>query len=326
MPDAAQLGLIQLMMIVASGAAWWWIVSRWRAGRSAVEIEPTRELPWDIGDVLFILAIFLATNILAAHWLLERESADENTTLAEVEGSSLAETPGDSEDEESSDEAEATSEHPVIQLLANADSAEVLVLAFFVVAIAAPLWEEFLFRLILLGWLAKMERRIRRRIGGHWPYGLVALFVTSLFFAMMHFRSESKPMDTDDLVGILQVTGIANCASLVIGVLFLRARYQVTWQQLGYSSRRLGHDMAVAVVGFFAIVTPLLFLQLALRLLLPGGFAPDPIPLFVLAMVFGYLYLRTGRITSCILLHVALNTFSLASALAYIHLQSGVAQ
>jgi len=316
MSDTLQIGLVELLMIGGSCAAWWWLIGGWRRGRPAVKIELTREPPWDVADVLFVLAIYVVTNIVAAHWLLDgSESEGFGATSVEVVAS---------ESEEQGGATKPTSEHPVIQLLYHADNAKILLLAFFVVAIAAPLWEEFLFRLMLLGWLAKLERRLRRRVRARWPYGLGALLVTSVLFAMMHFRADGKPMDVGKLVAALQVTGIANCASLAISVVFLRARHQVSCAQLGFSSMRFGYDLRVAAVGFFAIAIPLLFLQYSLKLLLPSGFAPDPIPLFVLAIVFGYLYLRTGRITSCVLLHIALNTFSLLSALAFIYMQNNL--
>ena len=41
------------------------------------------------------------------------------------------------------------------------------------------------------------------------------------------------------------------------------------------------------------------------------GHGPDPIPLFVLALILGYVYQRTHRIVPCIVLHMLFNAFSL---------------
>ena len=38
--------------------------------------------------------------------------------------------------------------------------------------------------------------------------------------------------------------------------------------------------------------------------------APDPIPLFFLALTLGYLYRRTHRIAPCVFLHMAFNATS----------------
>jgi membrane protease YdiL (CAAX protease family) len=46
------------------------------------------------------------------------------------------------------------------------------------------------------------------------------------------------------------------------------------------------------------------------------GHGPDPIPLFVLALILGYLYQQTHRLWPCIVLHMCLNAASLAMLLA----------
>jgi membrane protease YdiL (CAAX protease family) len=41
------------------------------------------------------------------------------------------------------------------------------------------------------------------------------------------------------------------------------------------------------------------------------GYGPEPIPLFLLALVLGFLYQRTHRIIPCIVTHSLFNLFSM---------------
>jgi membrane protease YdiL (CAAX protease family) len=42
------------------------------------------------------------------------------------------------------------------------------------------------------------------------------------------------------------------------------------------------------------------------------GYGPEPVPLFLLALIFGYMYYRTHRIVPCIVAHAMFNAFSMA--------------
>lgn len=48
------------------------------------------------------------------------------------------------------------------------------------------------------------------------------------------------------------------------------------------------------------------------------GHGPDPIPLFVLAVMLGYIYQRTHRIVPCIIVHMLFNAFSLTMLMTLI--------
>jgi membrane protease YdiL (CAAX protease family) len=41
------------------------------------------------------------------------------------------------------------------------------------------------------------------------------------------------------------------------------------------------------------------------------GFGPDPVALFVLALILGFLYQRTHRIVPCIVVHALFNALNL---------------
>jgi membrane protease YdiL (CAAX protease family) len=41
------------------------------------------------------------------------------------------------------------------------------------------------------------------------------------------------------------------------------------------------------------------------------GYGPEPVPLFFLALILGYLYYRTHRIVPCIVAHAVFNAFTM---------------
>ena len=80
---------------------------------------------------------------------------------------------------------------------------------------------------------------------------------------------------------------------------------------MGFSSEKFFSDIPLGFIAFFAIAAPIYSIQLTAQYLVPQKYAPDPIPLFFLAIVFGYLYHRTQRITASIVLHMMLNLVSM---------------
>ena len=79
---------------------------------------------------------------------------------------------------------------------------------------------------------------------------------------------------------------------------------------MGWRPRKLATDAKLAILALVAIVPPLLLLQRGLLSAIDRfgvTIAPDPVPLFFLRVVFGYLYQRTHRIAPSLLLHAAFN-------------------
>jgi membrane protease YdiL (CAAX protease family) len=121
------------------------------------------------------------------------------------------------------------SEHPLITSI-KANPA-LLPVAAVLAVLFAPLLEEFLFRVVLQGWLEKAERSLRRRSPKtfSWPRGVLPVLASSLAFAAAH----------------------------------------------------VGHGA-------------------------------DPVPLFLLALVLGYLYRQTHRLWPSLVLHMTLNALTTA--------------
>jgi membrane protease YdiL (CAAX protease family) len=119
--------------------------------------------------------------------------------------------------------------HPLIRVLQLRGDELALLAAALQAVVVAPVFEEFIFRLLLQGWLEKVERRWRwARYGDIAVTGRWAIAGSSALFALAH----------------------------------------------------VGH-------GF------------------------DPIPLFVLALILGYVYRQTHRVAPCVVLHMLFNGFTL---------------
>ncbi|MDG2207879.1 MAG: CPBP family intramembrane metalloprotease, partial [Pirellulales bacterium] len=135
--------------------------------------------------------------------------------------------------------------HPIEKMMLSNPSTGVLFWAFCTAVIAAPLVEEFLFRVILQGWLEKAFVRTKR-------------------FAEAQTAGE-----------------------------------EVTEEQLSSQSPNTTFMWQPIVLSSITFALP------------HAGHGPDPIPLFFLAMVLGYLYAKTHRILPGIVVHMALNGTSM---------------
>jgi membrane protease YdiL (CAAX protease family) len=133
------------------------------------------------------------------------------------------------------------SEHPLIELLSEQPNITNLMVSIGLAVLVAPFIEEFVFRVLLQGWLETKEEqwaRLYPAVFGRIPRGAIAVTTSALAFALLH------------------------------------------------SSQ-----------------------------------GPDPVALFPLALVFGYLYRQTHRLLPSALMHLAFNGLSLA--MLWIALMSG---
>jgi membrane protease YdiL (CAAX protease family) len=166
---------------------------------------------------------------------------------------------------------------------------------------------------LLLGWLEADEPMWTRRLP--WlPRGVGPITLTSLFFAALHFRTSSPKIEVRDLViqqGVVIVSGLL---SLIFAVAFLRGHLCATAADLGWTPGKILGDLKHGL-GIFLAVAPFLYgIQVGLQFVLPESIAPDPLPLFLFALLLGFLYYRTHRLSLVFVLHAALNASSLAMA------------
>lgn len=176
-------------------------------------------------------------------------------------------------------------EHPVIELLMKDGSIGNLLLTTVLAVLVAPLVEEFLFRLVLQGWLQRLEWFSR---GGPWR---VATAATT--------PAERKPFEA---VIVDELWSLENPF----------ASPSAHDEELPTSEAvdDPNHAEMRPVLPLLGVVP--IFISSLVFALMHVGQGAAPIPLFVLALGLGYLYQRTGQLLPCILVHMLLNGTSMA--------------
>lgn len=326
MPEFAQLilGSLVLLAIAASLMLWLAVWGRVRAGMEIVPAEPRRPVPWNGLDLLLLLSLYIGLQIVAARVvfmlcgvplpaarggaltpevisaiLLSNAMANIGIVLVAVLYLQLRFGPlaldlGFLPWRPLHDvslgvltflaavvpvftiQALVTrfvpSEHPVQQLLTENSSLEVVAISVFTAVIVAPLAEEFLFRVLLQGWL---EAAVVRRRQSH----LVP-------------EATAAPMPPQD--DVAQPAAAESEPPVEAAVV----------------SEPGDNESAVIHTPRQVMKLPIVLSSLSFALVhYPHG--SDPIPLFVLAMMLGYVYQKTHRIWPSLVVHACLNAWSL---------------
>lgn len=331
-PEAEHPLLSLLFVLVGWGTLFSWLLvtDRWRRGVPLTPYSPRRHVPWNGAAVALLLCVFVVCQILgvglAHHWFGGAEANDSAAAVASAatQGDDAADAPPNATDDTTNQEAtndtthdSGAAAHPLVRFLASQrGSLWAIWLAAAVGVVVAPLVEELLFRVLLQGWLEARESRWRRR----WPLlralprGVLPIALPALVFASMHFRSGPPPSDVESLGPVLLGNALGSLAALSVAALVLCGQYGAKWHDLGLNLRPWPADAIRGLVAFAAVLMPIYVVQLALAKLLAGWeIAADPAPLLLLAVVLGYLYYRTHRLTPSLVLHVAINLFGLAA-------------
>jgi membrane protease YdiL (CAAX protease family) len=217
-------------------------------------------------------------------------------------------------------------EHDVLDLLAADASLTAWLLAGLIVVIVAPIVEEFMYRLLLQGWLEAEERRARRLIPAlrRLVPGAVPIVAVSLLFALRHFRLASAPSGIDELKLGLLAHAFWSLLSFTFVLGLLRTGSDVTAADLGVVPGKLLADVVLGLAVCVAVTAPIFLLQQFLKtFVFPSSMAADPVPLFFLALALGFVYYRTHRIVPAIVIHMAFNGIGLG--LAWLQFRAGAA-
>ncbi|MHB8899807.1 MAG: CPBP family glutamic-type intramembrane protease [Thermoguttaceae bacterium] len=301
-------------------AVWAGLLRRLLAGRPMVEYSPRRPVPWtgiDLLAILFTYAAVASLMLLAADrflgWTVARDPGPAPVVRAEA-----AARPAGAISTEEAEKIDPRRAHPIILLLSADPSPAILVLCMLSVVVMAPIGEEFLFRLLLQGYLEKVEWRARRL----WRYparllGIAPILLTSLLFAGLHARDpQEAPLPVDQLIRLFTIDTFAKAIVVLGAILFLRKFRRATCEDLGVRRQFLAGDLRLALITLLAVFVPIIGLQMTLAAWFPDK-VPDPLPLFPLALALGYLYFRTHRIVPSVLLHLAFNGASMALFFAW---------
>jgi membrane protease YdiL (CAAX protease family) len=285
-----------LVALLAGLCVWAWLFTRRRRGVPLVAYEPRRQVPWTGRHALAI--------VLGHRIALELAPL----VIAGVLGISPLPAAG------AGPPAHAATDHPVSQLLREQPGLGTLLACIVAVALVAPVVEEFVFRIVLQGWLEAEEVRGRRLHPGErrLPRGAASIGLVSLVFALLHYRTAGPAVSSQFLLASVIGSGVANLLVLGGGVWLLRRTAGTTWADLGLTPVRLRRDVCLGLVAFLA-AAPLVYVTQALALLLvPQWMAADPAGLFVFALALGLLYFRTHRAVPVMVVHMALNATTLA--------------
>ena len=291
--ELAQFAILAALF-AASGRVWYFAMRRWSEGRLLIRLA-ARPVPWRgmdlflvvLGSVVISFSVSLAANFL---WPAKAAPA-------------------------AGDEAKS-SDHPAGQLLLSRDPREIALAATMAV-IVAPAFEELIFRVLLQGWLEAIWSRLRRkrREFRAAPASWVPLLLPAVLFAMIHIRSAAPPKSDDNISRAFLVQMAVEITTIALAIILLRAVAGAKAADFGWSPRKLGFDARLALAALVAVTPLLLVFNVAMKVAfdwLSIPFAPDPIPLFFLALVFGWLYRRTHRLAPSLLMHAAFNATSIA--------------
>jgi membrane protease YdiL (CAAX protease family) len=307
-PDAANaldaiLGTLVRLAIIACAAVWTMMIVRWRRGQPVLPYEPRRPVPWKGLDVAFVAVLFICGSVLPVLAL--------QTSRAWFGVPAVAAPQAD-------EQASPHTEHPLATVLRESHSIWAIAVCVVSAIIVAPLTEEFIFRLVLQGWLESLERRLRRRIyllrritAGLAPIGAVALL-----FAAMHFREAAKQVNVNVVVFVLGASSLASLLTIAISVGWLRFSAGATLADFGIVPGKLAVDFRIGDLALLAVLAPVLAIMRVVSQLLPESVVADPIPIFFLAIALGILYYRTHRIVPSLVLHMLFNTVGVLVALA----------
>ena len=282
-------------MAACTLVVWTWAIVRLRSGKRLLPRRRSTLPPWKLADVILaaiVYVFFLTATQSAVIGLVDGSAARQKQIVA---ADSFA------------------TQHPVVIMLQDSD-ALVWLGCVFAVVIVAPLAEEFLFRLLLQGWLEAALWRwrhllptIRRLL----PGATGPVLLASLLFGMLHFRVAGDVWPAAHYRATLLATTATNILTVAAIIVILRLAGRATAADLGWNMRRLPGDLRTGAVVFAAVVGPIYGLQILLTALLPKYVAPDPITLFVFSLVLGWLYARTRRLAPPATAHALLNAASL---------------
>lgn len=273
-------------------------VRLWRR-QAVLPCQPRRPVPWHGIDLLLVLACSIVLSAAAQQAILAilRPEMTRPPRIFNAE--------------------EASPAHVIARLLESAGPWGILACVV-AAGVVAPIAEEFLFRVLLQGWLETVERRLWPQMPAlrRWlPRAALPIVLTSLLFGMMHFRVAAPPEHPIYMLAKLIGVSVVSLLTMLFAVVWLRGRVGATAADLGWAPERFWPDVRLGLTAFAGLAGPVYGLQAAAGWLLPKQVAPDPVTLFFFALALGTLYFRTHRIVPAITLHMSLNVASLTMAL-----------
>jgi membrane protease YdiL (CAAX protease family) len=316
--------IVFALVVAALSAALWLAILTWKIhhGGAVIPYERHNRVPWKVTDLAGVFVLYVVAGITVT--LVENHFGLLKDLLPESEPASVRRE--DTVDAETSGEQEKlAASHPIVVLIHRTRDLRILLFCAMTAVVIAPITEEFLFRLLLQGWLEAQETSMRRAVPvlRRLVRGTVAVVPTSALFAAMHYRPQAPSMDPDRLIYVFAQSSVISLVTLTGAIALIRIGSGATITDLGFAANKFWHDVRLGFLAFLATVAPIYLLQISLKSLLPESPIVDPISLFFFALALGTLYYRTHRIVPAIVAHMALNAFSLL--MSWLWVQGGVA-
>ena len=201
--------------------------------------------------------------------------------------------------------------HPIAQMIQDGKNEPmILLVAFLAAVVAAPLFEEFFFRLLFQGWLESKLSYYR----SSYTSG-IAIVIVSLCFAVIHVENQNNMVVPRELFYKMTASVAAHLLVFTIGIFYLIRIRNVNLTDVLVGTKQC-HRLPLEMFVIICLITVLLIFGLTafLRMSFPDVFI-DPVPIFFFSLVLGFLYSRTRNLLYCVLLHACLNAMSLVIVL-----------
>lgn len=308
------------------------LLNRHAAVRYIFPSRPQKPVPWDAGDATLIaLVFFFLPGVVFGAFQTMPESA--KPAFLRFSAPSFASEPSgetDASDVSADGDHRLKREHPLTQLLfasyQNGPFGMVLFLSFLTGVVAAPIVEEFVFRVVIQGAVKRYFFGEETNGGGSPPRGhdalraVMVVVLPAILFAVIHARSARSVESAADLENLfwgIAATLVSLPLTLLFGVVWLRAVRGATAESLGWDKNYFVDFLrGLCAFGFFL---PLMFLiQGTMSFFFPEAIT-DPVPIFALSIFLGLLFWRTSRIASPVGMHCGLNFFSFLAILGSIY-------
>lgn len=293
------LPAVALLAVSACLAVWTLVVARIGRGTAVLPYQPRRPVPWQGIDVLLLFVLYFTAQLGVVY------SAIAWFDLGDIQPPAV------------SQEAVLHTDHPAARVLKESGDPWALGLCIVAVVAVAAIIEEFLFRLVLQGWLEAIESWASERLPQFRAVvpGAAAVAISSILFAAVHYRPLQPRVDLRLILFGITAQAILSLLTLGFAAALLRFRTGATLVDLGVVRGKVASDLKLGLLAFLAVTPPVLLVNIAVKVLLPKDVVADPIPIFFLALALGILYCRTHRIVPSIVLHMAFNATGVAVAL-----------
>ena len=258
----------------------------------------TVSVPWTGLDVLLFLGVWLIAQVACGIFV---------ASVSPLLPQPLAQAATDKAQEQAgTNEGKKHYGHPIQQLVKQSiNSPMVFLIAFLGAVVAAPLIEEFLFRLLLQGWLEAKCAQFRVPCASG-----VAITAVSLFFAKIHAGNKGI-LDGQTLFYLLCAGTVTSLLIFFAGLIYLAEMRNVNAASCLFGAERFSPTHFFRYAGYCLLTLVFIFgISFILNTLCPDT-NTDPIPLFFFSLLLGTLYSRTRNLAYCIFLHALLNLTSL---------------